>query len=63
MDQRFVSLFSVYNMAFPTKEVLEHIYTSILAAHMETFTEAVKDNITPIVEASLELFGVGKKEI
>jgi dynein heavy chain len=56
VDPRFMSLFSVYNMPFPTANVLKHIYSSILTAHMSTFSDSVKDYPDQIVLASLELF-------
>lgn len=60
VDPRFMSLFSVYNMTFPTNEVLEHIFTSIFHAHVHhyPFSDAIREMVTPVVHACLELFEV-----
>ncbi len=58
VDPRFISLFSVYNMAFPTNQVLFHIFSSILSSHVKPFPEHIQDLVSPLTYATLELFEV-----
>ena len=37
MDPRFISLFSVFNMTFPSYESLHLIYNAILSGHLQPF--------------------------
>ncbi|XP_069353305.1 dynein axonemal heavy chain 10 isoform X1 [Eulemur rufifrons] len=49
VDPRFISLFSVFNVLFPSEESLQLIYSSILKGHTSTFHEsivAVSDKLT-----------------
>ncbi|XP_012518857.1 PREDICTED: dynein heavy chain 10, axonemal [Propithecus coquereli] len=49
VDPRFISLFSVFNVLFPSEESLHLIYSSILKGHTSTFHEsvvAVSDKLT-----------------
>ena len=41
VDPRFLSLFSTYNVTFPSMESLSHIYSSILAGHLQPFKKGV----------------------
>ena len=41
VDPRFVSLFSVYNITFPSSESLFHIYFSILQGHLQPFKKCM----------------------
>ncbi|XP_031792253.1 dynein heavy chain 10, axonemal isoform X1 [Piliocolobus tephrosceles] len=41
VDPRFISLFSVFNMPFPSEESLHLIYSSILKGHTSTFHESI----------------------
>eukprot|EP00731_Ephydatia_muelleri_P035324 Em0114g8a len=43
VDPRFLSLFSVYNVTFPSAESLFHIYSSILSGHLKPFKPNVQD--------------------
>jgi len=36
VDPRFMSLFSCFNIIFPSKENVETIYNSILLTHLQT---------------------------
>jgi len=42
VDPRFISLFSVFNMTFPSESSLFHIYNSILAGHVQPFSERIQ---------------------
>ncbi|KAM9056172.1 dynein axonemal heavy chain 10 isoform 4-T4 [Megaptera novaeangliae] len=49
VDPRFISLFSVFNIPFPSEESLHLIYSSILKGHTSVFHEsivAVSDKLT-----------------
>ncbi|XP_049721902.1 dynein axonemal heavy chain 10 isoform X2 [Elephas maximus indicus] len=49
VDPRFISLFNVFNIPFPSEESLHLIYSSILKGHTSTFHEsivAVSDKLT-----------------
>ena len=37
VDPRFISLFCVFNVTFPSTESLFHIYSSILSGHLQPF--------------------------
>eukprot|EP00002_Diphylleia_rotans_P017763 TRINITY_DN3442_c0_g1_i2.p1 TRINITY_DN3442_c0_g1~~TRINITY_DN3442_c0_g1_i2.p1 ORF type:complete len:3137 (-),score=716.67 TRINITY_DN3442_c0_g1_i2:70-9480(-) len=52
VDPRFVSLFSLINVTFPSDESLTRIYESILSAHLENFSEAIQlvgRRLTPVM--------------
>ncbi|KAK9891062.1 hypothetical protein WA026_013388 [Henosepilachna vigintioctopunctata] len=42
VDPRFMSMFTVYNLIFPTSETLHHIYSSILTGHLKPFQPEVQ---------------------
>jgi len=44
-DPRFISLFSVFNMTFPSEESLFLIYNSILKGHLQPFEKALKGSL------------------
>jgi len=58
VDPRFISMFSVYNVTFPTSETLNYIYTSILSGHLQTFSEAIQSIANGLVKLMLELYEV-----
>jgi dynein heavy chain len=39
VDPRFLSLFAIFNIIFPTQETVERIYNSILKCHLKPFKE------------------------
>ena len=41
-DPRFISLFSVFNMTFPSEESLFLIYSSILKGHLQPFEKVLQ---------------------
>lgn len=41
VDPRFMSKFTVFNLAFPSENTLQHVYTSILTGHLKIFEEEV----------------------
>ncbi|CAG9765840.1 unnamed protein product [Ceutorhynchus assimilis] len=42
VDPRFISMFTVMNLVFPTTSTLQHIYSSILSGHLEIFEPEVQ---------------------
>lgn len=42
VDPRFISMFTVMNLVFPTTNTLHHIYSSILSDHLSKFDEEVQ---------------------
>lgn len=56
VDPRFISLFSVFNVTFPSQESLTKIYFSILNGHLEPFKKEVKELVAKITSATLELY-------
>ncbi|KAG7199558.1 hypothetical protein KM043_014169 [Ampulex compressa] len=63
VDPRFVSMFSVYNVTFPSKETLDYIYISILSGHLEVFDENVQAIAGNLVEITLELYQIITAEL
>jgi dynein heavy chain len=56
VDPRFISLFSVFNMTFPSDESLFHIYNSILAGHTQSFSKDIQDIVPTITKVTMELY-------
>lgn len=58
VDPRFISMFSVYCMAFPSDDTINHIFNSILMGHTQNFNEDVKKIVPIILEMTLRLYKV-----
>ncbi|XP_055585529.1 dynein axonemal heavy chain 10-like [Uranotaenia lowii] len=56
VDPRFISMFSVCNVIFPSDSTLAHIYSSILKGHLQPFAEEVSALADVVVEMTLNLF-------
>jgi dynein heavy chain len=56
VDPRFISLFSTFNVTFPSEEALFRIYHSILEGHLRPFPKAVQQLCKPLTEATMELY-------
>eukprot|EP00992_Anisonema_acinus_P002258 TRINITY_DN10608_c1_g1_i2.p1 TRINITY_DN10608_c1_g1~~TRINITY_DN10608_c1_g1_i2.p1 ORF type:complete len:2266 (+),score=796.72 TRINITY_DN10608_c1_g1_i2:1-6798(+) len=56
LDPRFVSLFSVFNITFPSVDALETIYSQIIMAHIEPFDEAMHEVALKLTHVTLELY-------
>ncbi|EFN79036.1 Dynein heavy chain 10, axonemal [Harpegnathos saltator] len=63
VDPRFISMFSVYNVTFPSSETLDYIYTSILMGHLQTFSTEVQTIAKGLVQLTLELYEVISRHI
>lgn len=56
VDPRFMSLFSCFNVTFPSHANLTSIYNSILGKHLNEFPEALLQVTDKITEATLKLY-------
>ncbi|CAL8343019.1 unnamed protein product [Lota lota] len=56
VDQRFVSLFSVFNIPFPEEESLHLIYASVLRGHTKPFDEKIQNVCDKVTFCTLELY-------
>ena len=56
VDPRLMSLYSTFNITFPSKEAIEKIYTSILSKHVLEFPEEVGAIVPKITSATLNLY-------
>ncbi|EDO35852.1 predicted protein [Nematostella vectensis] len=56
VDPRFISLFSVFNVTFPSEESLRRIYSSILTGHLQPFPKNIQDLVEHITTSTLELY-------
>ncbi|XP_026741363.1 dynein heavy chain 10, axonemal [Trichoplusia ni] len=58
VDPRFISMFSVYNLQFPSENTLRHIYMSILRGHFSVFPEEIQNIVDKIVQMTLDLYKI-----
>ena len=56
VDPRFISLFSVVSVTFPSDEALHHIYRSMLTAHFEGFSTDVRECTHKLTQLTLRLY-------
>ena len=56
VDPRLMTLYSVFNVTFPSKEAIEKIYTSILEKHVLEFPEDVRNVVPKMTSATLNLY-------
>eukprot|EP00644_Phytophthora_capsici_P007267 jgi/Phyca11/16825/fgenesh1_pg.PHYCAscaffold_22_\ len=56
VDPRFVAQFNVYNLTPPTKEVLKHIYGSIVTTYLRNFSDEIQGKGIKLTEALLQFF-------
>ncbi|XP_040982062.1 LOW QUALITY PROTEIN: dynein heavy chain 10, axonemal [Aquila chrysaetos chrysaetos] len=56
VDPRFISLFSVFNIPFPSEQSLNLIYASILKGHTAMFNESISTISDKITVCTLELY-------
>lgn len=58
VDPRFISMFSVYCMVFPSDDTIDHIFHSILSGHTHNFNDDVKAIVPNILKMTLILYKV-----
>ncbi len=56
VDPRFISLFNVINIPFPSTVTLTRIYSTILDAHLEPFHDGIKEVGATMTDATLKLY-------
>ena len=56
VDPRFISLFSVVSVTFPSDDALHHIYRSMLSAHFEHFPNEVRECTHKLTQLTLRLY-------
>lgn len=56
VDPRFISLFSVFNMTFPSNATLYHIYSSILSGHVVEFHDEIKNCVRAVTRMTMTLY-------
>lgn len=56
VDPRFIALFNVFNIAFPTEDSIAKIYSSILDGHLQPFPDAVKGWASTLTSMTLDLY-------
>ncbi|XP_053555751.1 dynein axonemal heavy chain 10 [Bombina bombina] len=56
VDTRFISLFSVFNVLFPSNESLHLIYSSVLQGHTVLFHEDIQTICNKLTFCTLELY-------
>lgn len=56
VDPRFISLFSVFNITFPSETSLRRIYSSILSGHLQSFPKPIQDLVELITTSTLEFY-------
>ncbi|XP_069880965.1 dynein axonemal heavy chain 10 isoform X1 [Dipodomys merriami] len=58
VDPRFISLFNVFNVPFPSEESLHLIYSSILTGHTSNFHESIAAVSRKLTSCTLALYKV-----
>ncbi|CAG08487.1 unnamed protein product, partial [Tetraodon nigroviridis] len=56
VDPRFVSLFSVFGIPFPSMESLHLIYSSIIKGHAKPFADSIQNVCDEVTLCTLELY-------
>ncbi|XP_030593055.1 dynein heavy chain 10, axonemal isoform X2 [Archocentrus centrarchus] len=63
VDPRFISLFSVFSIPFPSMESLNLIYGSILKGHTRPFEDAIQKVCDRVTSCTLELYNTIIKDM
>jgi dynein heavy chain, axonemal len=58
VDPRFISLFNVFNITFPSEDSLFHIFNSILDGHTKAFNQEVRAIVPILAKVTLELYKI-----
>ena len=56
VDSRYLSLFTVFNMTFPSDEALMHIFAQILQGHCQPFNKDIQGTIPKLVQMTMDLY-------
>ncbi|XP_028270606.1 dynein heavy chain 10, axonemal isoform X2 [Parambassis ranga] len=63
VDPRFISLFSVFSIPFPSRESLHLIYASIIKGHTKKFDDAIRKICDEVTLCTLELYNCIIKDL
>lgn len=63
VDPRFISMFSVFNLTFPSDETVLYIYKSILGGHAQALSQEIIHTVPILVEMTLELYKAAVVEL
>lgn len=58
VDPRFISMFSVYYMPFPSDSAITHIYSSIMKGHLSIFPPEFTTSVDDIVQMTLNIYKI-----
>lgn len=56
VDPRFISLFTVFNITFPSEDSLFHIFNSILEGHTRPFSQEIREIVPKLGKITLLLY-------
>ena len=56
VDPRFISLFSVFHVTFPSNDSLFHIYDSLLTGHFAPFKQEVREMSDIVTRVTMSLY-------
>jgi dynein heavy chain len=56
VDPRLLSLFTTFNLIFPSQENLQRIYNSILSNHLKKFSTEIQELTSKITDMTLKLY-------
>lgn len=56
VDPRLLSLFTTFNLVFPSQENLQRIYNSVLGNHLKKFSTEIQDLTSKITDMTLKLY-------
>lgn len=56
VDPRLLSLYTTFNLIFPSQDNLQRIYNSILASHLKKFPAEIQDLTNKITDSTLKLY-------
>lgn len=56
VDPRFLSLFGVFCIMFPSRENVERIYNCIFKSHLQPFDASLQDHVVKITEMTMKLY-------
>ena len=63
VNPRFLSLFSVFNMVFPSDETVNRIYSTILKGHLQPFPKQIQVLTPTLTEITIQLYQMIVKEL
>lgn len=56
LDPRFLSMFSVFHVTFPSDNTIMNVFSSILNAHLEPFSPYIQQAVAPLIQITLDLY-------